>query len=508
MRTPSRTGLGGGDRKLPDIPKEESANLYATVGNFDSEDDEDDDPAAAMAPSAVSLDEQTHPYAKVKKKKKKATAEEHPYATVKKSPESNGAVPKAIHDDLDDDIIDGSMLHPLNPGSRAGSGRSQLNHPVIGGSRQATPLPPEPPPSNINHPTASSLQQAHFSGDSQDSSKGYTSISVREPARHIHLPPPPPPPPPLSSRGRDATYATVSETSDDMYAAIEDPTYIPTGAASQSNSDTYAVIDLPPEENVAMDPSASSSAQHHTYSKVDKKKKKTPAKSLVAQASSKVEEMYAKVQKRTVATGDSVDTMPMGASAITQAGARPKIRDWDRMSKPPTKSEINYSDYEVSVYDKDKGGNTDDNYETVPAKSEEGSGYETVPDHKTSWKKPVGGITAYIDDSAPEDGGYETVPAAVAISEHLDDGGEGYEPDYWRSNASSGGGGYETVKDATSREPGYEVLRSNSGRLKNDDDDYDVDVPFSVNSPFRRDTTRAECCSCSYLSLAYLPSAA
>lgn len=27
-----------------------------------------------------------------------------------------------------------------------------------------------------------------------------------------------------------------------MYAAIEDPTYIPTGAVSQTNSDTYAVI--------------------------------------------------------------------------------------------------------------------------------------------------------------------------------------------------------------------------------------------------------------------------
>ena len=40
-------------------------------------------------------------------------------------------------------------------------------------------------------------------------------------------------------------YAAVSEASDDMYAAIEDPTYIPTG--NQSNSDTYAVIQLPEE---------------------------------------------------------------------------------------------------------------------------------------------------------------------------------------------------------------------------------------------------------------------
>ena len=30
-----------------------------------------------------------------------------------------------------------------------------------------------------------------------------------------------------------------------MYAAIEDPTYMPAGAMSQTNSDTYAVINLP-----------------------------------------------------------------------------------------------------------------------------------------------------------------------------------------------------------------------------------------------------------------------
>ena len=44
---------------------------------------------------------------------------------------------------------------------------------------------------------------------------------------------------------QNATYMAVSEASDDMYAAIEDPTYIPAGAISQTNSDTYAVINLP-----------------------------------------------------------------------------------------------------------------------------------------------------------------------------------------------------------------------------------------------------------------------
>ena len=44
---------------------------------------------------------------------------------------------------------------------------------------------------------------------------------------------------------QNATYMAVSEASDDMYAAIDDPTYIPAGAISQTNSDTYAVINLP-----------------------------------------------------------------------------------------------------------------------------------------------------------------------------------------------------------------------------------------------------------------------
>ena len=96
---------------------------------------------------------------------------------------------------------------------------------------------------------------------------------MREPARHIQLP---------ARHMMDSTYATVSETSDDMYAAIEDPSYIPTGT-SQSNSDTYAVIDLPEENaatpaDVSMHPGATASnrmmIEDHPYSKVDKRKKK------------------------------------------------------------------------------------------------------------------------------------------------------------------------------------------------------------------------------------------
>ena len=83
--------------------------------------------------------------------------------------------------------------------------------------------PPPPPPPEVDIRPQPQAQPQYFSGDSQDSSKGYTSISVREPLRHIRTTMP------NTQNNNTSNYAAVSETSDDMYAAIEDPTYIPTG---------------------------------------------------------------------------------------------------------------------------------------------------------------------------------------------------------------------------------------------------------------------------------------
>ena len=146
----------------------------------------------------------------------------------------------------------------------------------------------------------------------------------------------------------------------------------------------------------------------------------------------RVEDMYAKVHKRgqkmTPANMemDPEDLeLPMGASAIkimrprrdlpkggqpnamTSGGARPKTN----------KSEINYSDFEVALYDKDK------------KYSDNGGGYETLPDGLSS------------------NDGYESVPKEQSQYEQL--------PDYWRSTES--GGGYETVKELP-KEPGYETV--------------------------------------------------
>ena len=598
LRTPSRSG----DRKLPEIPppqipadqQDNQSNLYATVDDsrlYPGVGGADRKATAAVSSTSSNY----HPYAKVKKKTKKV---EHPYATVKKSPTGPGAATASSsssspsnnkknsseedddddeedEDDEDDDEEEVDGLRLLRPGppvsreGRSGSGRSggdDLNasvHSVIG-NRQTTPLPPEPLAQAPPHPGLPQQQQAqqHFSGDSQDSSKGYTSITVREPVRHIHLPP---------NRRGDATYATLSETSDEMYAAIEDPTYIPTGT-SQSNSDTYAVIDLPPEEldgaaarlrgaAVSMNPGESSylhsHAHHHTYSKVDKSKKAGKAQPLPLpppplphaerRIASKLEDMYAKVQKRLpspLSPGEQelLDGMPMGASAITQSreallgpsaaaaassstsvgggsvrlggggvplgGARPKVRsaEWgaspvaaaaaaavdvaaSQQSRKQLKSEINYSDYEVSVYDKEKGQQqrrlhhrprqeslNEAGYETLPdpplpsaqsAAKTSDPGYETVPDvlrQNTGWKRPLGGGGGTGYDSA--DAGYETVPNAR--------GGNPPEDDYWKSNASSGGG-YETLPESRAgpggegnngdgaRDPGYEELPNSNG---------------------------------------------
>ncbi|XP_043509582.1 probable serine/threonine-protein kinase nek3 isoform X2 [Frieseomelitta varia] len=92
-------------------------------------------------------------------------------------------------------------------------------------------LLPQPPQQQSNSP------QQHFSGDSQDS-KGYTSISVREPLANIIAQ--------TKTIGRqsqsirpltDPHYATVSDDSDEMYAAIDEQDKVYT-----SGSETYAQI--------------------------------------------------------------------------------------------------------------------------------------------------------------------------------------------------------------------------------------------------------------------------
>ncbi len=567
---------------MPDIPKSDDASdLYATLeGGSDSEDGDSElhgadggggeggGGVAGAAGGGLLLKKHNHPYAKVKKK----IGVEHPYATVKKAGPTSGSggshsenvladssEEEEEEDDDDDDEDDGnddddrSLLRPGQfgrGGSRPSSNRSSRHNvdggassQPSGGSRQPTPLPNEPATAGggggggggrggggggiAQQPHVFGQMQnpnMHFSGDSQDSSKGYTSITVREPVRHIQLQ--------RSSLQQDATYATVSETSDEMYAAIEDPTYVPTGT-SQSNSDTYAIIDLPEESEVDFAPPGSGMAaaaasaagamhprseevspEHHTYSKVNKPKKRAgpqvPAPNPSSVSSGPmaivrrsldalgVEGMYAKVQKRppgTEGTGgglmdDDLD-LPVGASAMnpsSSTGARPKVRgslQWVRLAggggDRRNKTDLHFSDYDeathynqgsaaaaaaaagaaaaaaaaAAVKESGEGG-----YETLPEEKHEvggsdDAGYEVLPE--SEWKRK----------RFHHDAGYETVPPRAPPSE---ESGGGYEcvPEYWRSTNSNGG--YETVKEGlVGKEPGYEVVKEKSRR----NDDYD-----------------------------------
>ncbi|XP_026759765.2 uncharacterized protein LOC113518928 isoform X2 [Galleria mellonella] len=83
-------------------------------------------------------------------------------------------------------------------------------------------LPYITPPSPRPHTDTT----VHFSGDSTDSAKGYTSISVREPLSNIRA---------QSTKPPQPHYATVSDDSDETYAAIEE-------ASVGEGSDTYAQI--------------------------------------------------------------------------------------------------------------------------------------------------------------------------------------------------------------------------------------------------------------------------
>lgn len=490
-RTPSRTG----DRRLPEIPKstgeDSTSDLYATVEDGDFESSEPDGPTRGHAHGT----KREHPYAKVKKPKV-----EHPYATVKKNQESGPSASRipevgsssSEDEDEDDDDDDGEEaddilgledphLHPpLNRSSRSGSGHSSAHphddsHHSLGGSRQTTPLPTEPP--TVPHTNNLQNPNAHFSGDSQDSSKGYTSITVREPAKSLKL-----------VRPMDTTYATLSETSDETYAAIDDPH----GHHSQTNSETYAVIDLPPEDSeVSFRPHPSSGyppagpshasvpisrysvAPNHTYSRIDRSRPRSAqAPRIVAEGSSaanpqpppplipkrlsyNVEEMYAKVRKGISRNDDADLELPVGASAMG-LGARPKktpprpssVNQPETVplrSTPQPEKEEDFSGYEL-IQEEDK-----------PAKTDFEEGYETLPDLLNPPLVPPSNVAI-----PTHNGGYETVPNEMEAP---------YEvmPDYWRSNASVG---YETVTGAGARlgsankEPGYEVI-------KNREADYD-----------------------------------
>jgi len=468
VRTPSY------DRKLPDIPnddiyknsstKDDNSELYATVDEVPNNNATNGiNPRPELnslsVPGPSNYDAKNHPYAKVKKTRR----EEHPYAKVGESKDQDDNT-----DTEEYDTTENLRNSNQRASGRSLSGASGWRRPddiPRNPSRQATPLPPEPPvyPDQNQH-------QQHFSGDSQDSfsTKGYTSISVREPLamirdiRNIGAP--------QGSVIQEGNYVTLSETSDEMYAAIEDTVYMNPGGKDSLD-----------KEDDESDP-------NNMYSKVDKVKKKTDRNTKSYDASNP----YATVNK------PSTVNKQMSKSS-DNLGARPKQRSPRVGARVSGNVDtVDYSEYEVSHTDRRPASNQpqlfnmarsyhedyrprpDPNYETLPPYAESqlsgrDPGYEIVqsgnrlrdPDYET--------VSSEIKDPGYEvvsqprgrvnsiDPGYETVPQKrepgyESVKGPVDPGYETVHHTSRNKHSSYGPrsfpGGYETV----SRDPGYESV--------------------------------------------------
>jgi len=466
VRTPSY------DRKLPDIPNDEiyknstkedtNSELYATVDEMPNNLNLSTHPDINIPPGPSNFDPKNHPYAKVKKTRR----QEHPYAKVGENKDNEDNTDTEEYDTTE------NLLEVRPQSSQRSSGRS-LNAPSLGTwvspprrpdeiprnpSRQATPLPPEPPFNEGTH------QQQHFSGDSQDSfsAKGYTSISVREPLSMIRdIRQIGPSQPPI----QEGNYVTLSETSDEMYAAIEDTVYMnPGGKDSSAEKDD--------EES---DP-------NNMYSKVDKTKKRNDRQTKSYDPSNS----YARVNKPTAGknlshSNDNLGARPKQRSPRTSV----KLEDIDYSEYEVTHSDhpaygegpshrLSYDNTQPRTYNMNRSyheeyrprvdSNRDPGYETVPYAesqlSERDPGYEVVPQNRRIGKDP----DYETVPSELKDPGYESVPHRNRVNS-IDPGYESVpqkrEPGY--ESVPRKEPGYESVKQR--HDPGYETVNNHTKQL-------------------------------------------
>ncbi|XP_065336803.1 PHD finger protein rhinoceros [Cloeon dipterum] len=304
----------------------------------------------------------------------------------------------------------------------------------------------------------------HFSGDSQDSSKGYTSISVREPLASIRAQTG------QLSRRTDPHYATVSDDSDEMYAAIED----------RSGSDTYAQIvplpqQQPPPPSVdslrntlaenhsrqASSSSAASTAATVGSPKPEKRQANSPLPPPPAVPppnvsppltpsplpQSKLEEMYAKVIKK---KGSKESTPTHSAAKEGASRTEPGHASLDLNSgyeslpsgRPPV--EPNYESMSSSIPDNDSASG----YAVVALKNPNYPGYEEVRNSNR---------TSFHQQSDPnyEELGHKSDSSVHEPNYEMLNGEPNYEP--LKSNSSAQDDpNYESVLSL--REPPYEQL--------------------------------------------------
>ncbi|XP_018314518.1 uncharacterized protein [Mycetomoellerius zeteki] len=269
------------NRSLPDIPKDKSrehenmvdsepqdiydtteimgdhSELYATVQDAAQEQMFERETQEVILQGCTLPQDTSHQYTRFASPVSDNL--EHPYAQLQNVQKTEASqinrnnVNQITNTEKPSTSMDQSNENPIAPPRtrRSSSHNSLLNSELhydiqaanaISGSVQANQdLPYMTPPllmllPQSLHPQHNNLQQ-HFSGDSQDS-KGYTSISVREPLANIIAQSKTTYRQNQSTRPiTDPHYATVSDDSDEMYAAIDEQDKIYT-----SGSETYAQI--------------------------------------------------------------------------------------------------------------------------------------------------------------------------------------------------------------------------------------------------------------------------
>ncbi|KYN17417.1 PREDICTED: uncharacterized protein LOC108763248 isoform X1 [Trachymyrmex cornetzi] len=269
------------NRSLPDIPKDKSrehenmvdsepqdiydtteiigdhSELYATVQDAAQEQMFEREPQEVILQGCTLPQDTSHQYTRFASPVSDNL--EHPYAQLQNVQKTEASqinrnnVNQITNTEKPSTSMDQSNENPIAPPRtrRSSSHNSLLNseihydiqaaNAISGGVQANQDLPYMTPPLLMLlpqplHPQHNNLQQ-HFSGDSQDS-KGYTSISVREPLANIIAQSKTTYRQNQSARPiTDPHYATVSDDSDEMYAAIDEQDKIYT-----SGSETYAQI--------------------------------------------------------------------------------------------------------------------------------------------------------------------------------------------------------------------------------------------------------------------------
>ncbi|XP_050498772.1 uncharacterized protein LOC126879629 isoform X4 [Diabrotica virgifera virgifera] len=446
-------------RSLPDIPSEQittvnwdptdnSSEHYATLGQYQNAakrhtiaNGVDQRPSISQHSSISQNDDNFSPYERVKYDKINNSTE-HPYAQVQPNTsrpilveENNGSSEERINLLRSEiNIVDSS---PTPARSRRSSAHSNggLDIPAasaVAGVVAASPeLPYMTPP----------VTQANFSGDSQDSSKGYTSISVREPLANI-----------IAQTNEmkktkrefvDPHYSTVSDDSDDVYTTIPDPN----NPIYASESETYARIPpLPITVEVEMNPPPPAHLQIQQPNIEDEVSTSPPQPPPV----DSLRQVKAHNQTKT----HSHSRQASSSSSIANLGSpKPEKRQANSPLPPPPA----VSNFDFHIDKPQSIRNLDDLYAKVHKTKKEDANLEKVEKRSvTPESTNVGSIRSSLESKLHEkrykDHNYETLKKSPRRTSD-----PGYEK--IKSNNDPGYASINGPESVPSSDPGYEVLK-------------------------------------------------